>query len=866
MRRQRPEDDLERELRTHVELEAEEQAGAGVSPAEACRRARVALGNPSVIAEDVRSVWHCRRLEEIGQDVRFGLRQLRRKPGFALIAMLTLALGIGANTAMFSVAEAALWRTLPYPHPEQLVEPTEVDAKNPAAVWGTTYPTFRDWQARAASFEHLALMFRFRKTLREGGEPVRLNGMAVTYDYFAVLKVQPEKGRVLTAQDDQVGAPLAMVLSHDLWTSRFHRDPAILGRTVNFAGLTFTVVGVMPAGFNAGFNSEPVACWVPFVPVVPASYTQRRNLWAFSAIGRLRADRTAAQARAELEQIMVPIRKEFPDTNRGFAIAVPSLRETLTGDIRSALLVLLAAAGLVLLIACANLAVLSSVRVAGRARELAVRAALGAGRRRLVAQLLTESALLSAAGGLAGIGLAYGATRSLSAFSQDPRLLQATLNVPVLVFVLCAAIASTLISGVVPALQSGVEAQKSQETLTSRSGGQLRRTRLQQALVVTEIALCLVLLMGAGLLLQTLRNVLHVDAGFRTDHLIVMQLGLPASYSTGAQSLQFYRALPGRLSGLPGVTAATVTSSLPLTGGEGNGDISIEGRPSAPGQLGGASFHHPLPGFFQAMGIPILSGRDFDGRDDGTRGRVVIINEHMARTFWPAADPIGKRIKLGPPQNNPWLTVVGVVKNVHRRNLDDEMGFTVYTPLLEGADNNADVAVRVAGDPAAIIREVRTELRRLEPALLISHLDTMDQRIEDSVSPRRLNLILFGLFAGLALALACIGLYGVIAYAVGQRAQEFGVRMALGARRGQVLRQVLGQGLRLVAGGTGLGVALSVALAGAMRKLLFGVSPLDPGILVAAAVLLAAIALAACWIPARRATRVEPALALRGES
>ncbi|HXR98321.1 MAG TPA: ABC transporter permease [Terriglobales bacterium] len=854
-------DDLERELRAHVDLEAEERSGPGVSPSEAYRRARVALGNQALIAEDVRDVWHRRRLNDLRQDVRFGWRQLRRKPGFALVAILTLALGIGANTAMFSVAQAALWRALPYPHPERLVQPTEVEAKNPASEWGTTYPAFQEWRARSHSFEHLALMFRFNKILSEGNEPERIAGMAVSGDYFAVFGVAPAKGRALTAQDDRVGAPLAMVLSHDMWADRYHGDPTILGRTVNFGGGTFTVVGVMPAGFGTGFNGAPIACWVSLLAVVPPAYTARANLWAFEAIGRLRPGRTAAQAQAELEQIMLPIWREHPDTNRGLVIAVPSLRASITGDIREALLVLLAAAGLVLLIACANLAVLVSVQVSGRSRELALRAALGAGRVRVAFQLLIESGMLAAAGGLAGVVIAYWATRSLAGFSQDPRLLHAGISAPVLGFALCATIATTVVAGVVPALPSG---RARQEALNGRTGAQPRRTRLQRAFVAAEIALCLVLLVGAALLLQTLRNVLRVNAGFRTDHLIVMELGLPSTYND-AQSLQFYRALPARLDALPGVTAGTVVSNLPLDRGSGNGDIHIEGRAAAPGELGVANFQQPLPGYFRTMGISILEGRDFDGRDDGSRERVVIINHHMAQRFWPGASPIGKRIKIGPAENNSWMTIVGVVDDVHRTNLDNPMGYSVYTPLLAGAGNNEDVAVRTAGDPAVVIPEVRAELRRLAPGLLIDHLGTMDQRIDDSVNPHRLNLILFGLFAGLALTLACIGLYGVIAYAVGQRTHEFGVRMALGARRAQVLRDVLGHGLALIAGGIGLGLVLTLSLAGLIRTMLFGVSPTDPATTAAVALLLAAVGLAACWIPARRATRIDPTVALRNE-
>ena len=853
--RSRTDNEMDSELRFHIEARAQDPIHQGLSPEDPARRSRIEFGGIESAREECREVRRANMLETLIQDIRFGARVLLKNPTFSIVAVLTLALGIGANTAMFSIADAVLWRAMPYPHPEQLVTPTEVNEKDPKIDWGATYPTFRDWQSRSTSFQNLAGTFHFLKTLREGSDPVRIQGLAVTYNYFDVMGVSPAAGRVFAAQDDKAGAALTIVLSHRMWSERFNSDPAIIGRSINFAGLTFTVIGVMPAGFDDGV----IECWVPLTPVIPQGFTVRRDVWILDTVGRLRPGRTAAQAQSELEAITAQLRPQFPSMNRGLVVAVPSLRAKTTSDIRPALLVLLGAVGLVLLVACANLAALTSVRAAGRGRELATRAALGAGRWRLIAQLLTESALLSFAGAAAGVALAFWATRSLALLSKDPRLLHASINVAVLLFALAAAVVTSVLAGIAPALHH------TKETLNTHNSGHRRRAKLQQALVIGEVALCLVLLVGAGLLFKTLRNILDVDAGFRTDRLITMRLGLPATYKEDPQILNFYRNLSERLQSLPGISGATVVSSLPISGGEGTRDINIEGRPSPPGSLGGASFHRPLPNYFQVMGIPLLRGRVFEERDDGTRNHVVIINERMSRNFWPNSDPLGARIKIGPPENNFWMTIVGVVKDVHLAGLDDEIGFSVYMPLAEQVGGIEEVAVRTHGDPTAAFSEVRGELHSIEPSLLVDHVGTMDQRIEDSVSPRKLNLLLFGLFSSLALVLASIGLYGVVAYSVGQRTQEFGIRMALGAQRTDVIRLVLGQGLKLALAGTAIGVAFALAVARLLRQLLFGVRPADPATIASVALILTIVALAACWLPAFRASHIEPTQALRNE-
>jgi predicted permease len=856
MNSREPNNDFDKELRNHLDLEAEEHSADGISAREAQDRARRAFGNTTIISEDVRAVWHPRLLENFWQDARYGFRQLRKNLTFTCVAILTLALGIGANTAMFSIADAVLWRSMPYPHPEQLVAASEVPRNDPTSFWGTTYLTFRDWQSRSTVFQNLAATMPDQRILREGDNPVRVNGVAVTHDFFDVMGASPIIGRVISASDDVTGAPPVVVLSHRMWAERFSSDPNIVGRTVHICRtLTFSAIGVMPANFD----DSTVDYWVPLMLIIPPNFATR-HVWIFRTVGRLRPGNTTAQAQAELQTMTLQIQRDFPEANRGHDVRVNSLRTQTSTDLRPALLVLLGAVGLVLLIACANLAALISVRAAGRSRELAVRAALGASRARLIAQLLTESTLLAFAGGIAGVALAFWATRSLALLSKDARLLHATINFPVLLFAFAAVAITSVLAGIAPAMQH------SRDTLNSRNSGHRRRARLQQSLVVSEIALCLVLLVGAGLLFKTLRNILDVDAGFRTDHLITMSVTLPPAYTDQSQIYRFYRDMAERLQSLPGISGASVVNSLPVAPGEANGDINIEGRPAAPGANGAAGFRRSLPNYFQMMGIPLLRGRDFDEHDDGVnKDRVVIINDRFARKFWPNDNPIGKRIKIGPPDLNPWLTIVGVVKDIHQTGLENPIGFTVYEPLAQSPGNEESVAVRTQGDPSTIISEVRSELHRIEPTLLVDNVATMDQRIEDSVSPRKLNLFLFGLFSALALVLASIGLYGVVAYSVGQRTQEFGIRMALGAQPRDVLRLVLAQGLKLALAGTVIGIAVALALASVVRQLLFGVRPADPITIGCVALILTIVAIVACWLPAFRASRIEPTQALRIE-
>ena len=795
------------------------------------------------------------------QDFRFALRTLLKNRAFTLVALATLALGIGVNTAMFSIANAVLWRSLPYAHPDRLVSVGEVDAKKPDSVWGATFPTFRDWQTKSSSFEVLAAASVGDSVLREGPEPARVTGVFVTPDFFDVMGVLPQAGRVFTADENRAGAAPVVILSHRMWIQRFGGDPAMIGRAIHFENSAPTVVGIMPPGFDYRQGEY----YSPLVAAFPPQITLRRDVWVLSPVGRLRPGKSTAAAQSEIEAIAAQVRRDYPEARRGQVVRVSLLRDELTRDLRPALLALLGASGLLLLIACGNLAGLMLVHGSARAREIAIRSALGAGRLRLIRQLLTETVLLSFAGGAAGIALAFWATRSLAHLTKDPRLLEVSINAPALLFALAAALVTSLLFGVAPALHTASSGAAEALKSGTRSSGDARRTLAQRTLVVSEVALCLVLLFGAGLLMKSFHRVLAVDPGFQTDHMVTMRISLPRTYTTVSAVMQFYQRSVDEIKNLPGVTAATAVSRLPITGGEGSGDLTIEGRPSLAGELGGATFRRALPNYFQVMGIPIVRGRPFDDRDDGKRERVVIVNESMARRFWPGQDPLGARIKIGPRENVPWLTIVGVARDVRQIGLDADAGYSSYEPMAQQTWSSADIAVRSAVDPAAILSPVRGTLHRLEPALLIDHVETMSQRIDQSVAPRRLNLVLFALFSGMALVLASVGLYGVVAYAASQRTREFGIRMALGARSADVLKLVLGQGLKLALAGVAIGVAASLALARFLASLLFQVEPADPVTISAVALLLTAVALVACWLPARRATRIAPTIALRSE-
>ena len=803
-----------------------------------------------------------RSMRTVWQDARFALRTLRKSPGFAAIVIATLALGIGVNTAMFSVANQVLWASLPFAQSDRLVAVDEVEPQHPDAVWGATYPSFRQWQAQTGSLENLAAVSGIGRVLREGSEPARVRGASVSHEFFPLLGVQPELGRVFSPDDDKTGASAVMVLSHEMWTTRFGADPAILGRTIHFDGLAPTVVGVMPASFQYPPRTE---YWLPMAAVTAPPERARWDLWMLSTIGRLKPGQTRENVASEVSGVMARILQAHPEARRGHIIRVRLLRDDLGSDLRPALLILLGGVGLVLLIACGNVASLMLVRTTVRTRELVIRSALGAGRQRLVRQLFTEGAILAMCGGIAGVGLALLTTRWLPLLSNDWRLANVPINASVLLFAVIATVLTCLLFGVLPAMRA-TRVETGDALRSGARGSQSRqRAAAQKVLVTAEVALCVVLLVAAALLLQSWQRVLHVDPGFRAEGLATLRVNLPATYKDDARIRSFYSRVTVQLASLPGVTGVTMATSLPISGDDGTGDLTIEGSAAAPGELGAVTVRITTPDYLSVMAIPLVRGRSFDEHDDASREPVVMINEAMMRRFWPNDDPIGKRIKIGTRNLADWWTIIGVVKDVRNVGLSADIGYSAYTPFAQTPGRGMELAVRTRTDPQALLPTITRELRRAEPALLIDRTETMQRRIDESVAPRRLNVVLLGLFAVLALLLSAVGLYGVVAFAVRQRTQEFGIRMALGATSGNVVLLVVRQALGLAAVGLALGIPAAIAGSRLLASLLFGVTATDPAVLASVGLLVTTVALAACWIPAWRATQVAPTDALRAE-
>ena len=635
------------------------------------------------------------------QDLRFAARALIRSRGFTFVALLTLALGIGLNTAMFNVAHAVLWRSLPYPHPDRLVMVGEVGAHDPDNYWGASYTNFRDWQSRATSFEHLAAVLQVEHTLRQGASPIRVSGAAVSPDFFQCNECPLLlMGRIFGEAEDRKGAPGVVVLSHRLWVERFAADPTVLGRSIYFGATPYSVIGIMPAEIPS--IAKPNSPDSPCLQEMDPQFVTHRNIWVLDPIGRLRPGVQVAAATKEVEAIAAQIRRDYPETRRDQVVRVSPLRFELSRDLRPAMLALLGAVGVVLLIVCGNIAALMLVRGTARAREIAIRRALGVGHARLVRQLLTESALLACVGGAAGIGIAFVATRSLALLTQDPRLLNLSMDSSVLAFAAAATVATTILFG----LDSGHQRRPRRRRRSAQKRHARRRlaSKSPRATNAGRPRSCLVPCIAGRRrsshekLSQSLRSQSRFS-NRPTRH--PARRGLPPNYDSDPVVNQFHRHLIGRLSSLPGVSGATIVSQLPISGGEGTGDISIEGRPSAEGELGASTFRRVLPNYFFVMGIPLIRGRFFENRDDvSPKVHPVIVNQAFARRFWPNTDPVGKRFKVGPRDRASWLSIVGVVGDVHQVGLDSSAPFSTYEPM--------------ASDPHTPLRYRRPRRRRYQ--------------------------------------------------------------------------------------------------------------------------------------------------------
>jgi len=799
-------------------------------------------------------------------DFRYAVRLLFKKPAFTAVAVATLALGIGANTAIFSVVNSVLLRSLPYRDPNRLVVVNEKKEGNFYDL--VSYLDFTDFKSQNQSFEQMAALSpSWTLNLTGISDAQQLQGFYVSAELFPMLGVTAARGRVFTADEDKPGAERVAVVSHGFWQRRFGGDPDLIGKTITLDTQPITVIGIMPADFRV-LDDVEVFLPLSFNMLV----TRGRGVRAFSVIARLAPGVGIEQARGEMANLAASLEKQYPDSNAGFRAEVAPLHEHITGKIRSTLLLLLSAVSFVLLIACANVASLTLARATSRSGELAIRSAMGAGRWRIVRQLLVESMVLSMTGGAAGFLLAVWGLEFLLSLSPPniPRLNEISIDPVVLVFTLGVSILTSIGFGLVPALKL------SRVDLSSalKEGGRgamvgAGTRRYRSALVVAEMALAIVLLIGSGLLIRSFQRLLDVKPGFATENLITFSLALQGTtYSDARRRAEFYQRLEERLSGLPGVSSIGATTRLPMLNPTNNitTTLFIEGRDWMATEQPEVDFRRSTPGYFPTMSIPLIKGRQMDDRDVPIATRGALINQALANRFWPDEDPIGKRIKIGSnTPDNPWVTIVGVVGDVRHLGLDVEPRPEVYFPYMTSPATGPIIAVRTSLPADTLIAALRGQVHELDPSVPVSQFSTIPQLITRSVAPRRFNMFLFGVFAAVALLLAVTGIYSVMSYAVTQRTHEMGVRMALGAQRGDVQRMVVGQGMKLALAGISVGLIAAFALTRLMSGLLFGVSPTDVPTFVMVPVLLALVATAACYVPALRATRVDPMIALRYE-
>lgn len=811
-------------------------------------------------------------MDSFWQDLRFGARTLVKNPGFTVVAVLTLALGIGANTAIFSVVNAVLFRPLPFAKPDQLVMIWENSLPRKLEQSQVSPVTFSDWREQKQLFEKIAGWWYPQVNLTDvGSEPERVRTIDVTDGFFDVMGVPPMIGRTFTPGEDRQGSARLAVLGNGLWQRRFGSDSNIVGKAITLDGRSYSVIGVMPPDFKYPQDTE-AWCTLGWDP-----RQHSRNARFFEVVARLKDGVTPARAQAEMSALSNRIAQENAQSNKDWGAAVVPLHTQLVGDFRLALLVLLAAVGLVLLIACANVANLLLARAGAREKEVAIRLALGAGRIRLVRQLLTESVLLAFLGGASGLLLAIFGSKLLMAVNpiKIPRLDELSINLPTLGFTVGLVMLTGLVFGLVPALQ----ASKPDLNRALKEGGRDSRggasSRIRSALVIAEVALALTLLIGAGLLLKSFVSLQRVDPGFNSTNVLTFNLQLPPSkYSDWRQVSTLYSQLIARLKTLPGVQAADVTGFLPLEGGWPT-KFFIRGRPAPlSGEEPVAQHRQVSEGYFQTMGIPLRRGRQFSEHDDADAPGVVMVNEAFVHRYYPDEDPMGKRVTTtarvyGPlgrvmPQSLE-MEIVGVVGDEKNSSLSKTAEPAIYFPHRQFAYRSMSVVVRTASAPMSLVNAARAELWALDRNLPISNVKTLEEHLGNAIAQPRFSMLLLSIFAALALLLAAVGLYGVISYMVEQRTHEIGVRMAFGAKASDILRMVVGQGLVLTLIGVGIGVAAALALTRLMTTLLYGVSANDPLIYTGVAGLLIVVSALACYIPARRATKVDPLVALRYE-
>ena len=798
------------------------------------------------------------------KDIQFGARSLAKHPGFTALAVMILALSIAATTSIFSVVNGVLLRPLGFPEPERLMVINEVNPQQGPEPFELAYLNWLDVRQQSKSFEEVAGVTFSSYILDIQGEPSRVDATGVSANLFPMLRAQAAQGRTFLPEEEKPGANRVVIVSDRFWRRHFPNQ-SLNGQGINLDNRGYEVVGVMPATFQ--FPDDRMDVWMPFGPDSAAPFFQNRAVHVVFGLGRLKPGVAQSDATKELNAIFSGIQQQYPKEDDGHVVTLTSLHERLTGNIKPALYVLLGAVVFLLLIGCANVANLQLVRTAARGREMAIRVALGASRWRVIRQSLVESLLLSLMGGGLGFLLAMWTITWLLLHLPEgfPRSSEIGTNAAVFGFAFGISMLTGIVFGLVPAIQA-TRTHANEALKTGGKGSIASGSRLRRGLVVAEVVLSLMLFIGAGLLMKSFWLLTNVNPGFQADHLLTLHLALPEQkYTEAARVIDFYKQMPERLASLPGVKAVSAVNRLPISGGDPHGDLTIEGHTFSAGEAPGVSYRRILPNYFRAMGIPLLQGREFDDRDSGGKPDVVIVNQKMAQRYWPNGNAIGKRIKVGAPENEPWLTIVGVVGNVNHTGLDAEPDFATYEPHAKRPWSEMTLLVRTVGDPQSLAAPVQRELKNAESEILIEDVVTMNRRLDLSVAPQRMNVVLLATFAFIALVIAAVGIYGIMAHSVAQRTQEIGLRMALGAQVRDVLKMVLRSGMMLALIGIGIGLVGAFFLTRLMRTLLFGVTPTDALTFASVAVILFVVALLACYIPARRAAKVDPLIALRYE-
>ncbi len=874
--RRRQDEELREELATHLRMAIADRIARGESQEEAERASRVEFGNVPLVAQVTRDMWGWIAIAQFAQDVRYAWRTLRAAAGFTAVAIVTLALGIGANTAMFSVINAVLLRPLPFPSPERLIAIGSIEIGRPGVAGASnsaSYPDFFDWRAGVRTFESISAYRETGFTLAEGGRAIHVPGVVASADFFDTLGVKPALGRAFRRDEENAGADVA-VISDTMWRSQFNAAPNVIGRGVTLNARPFTIVGVMPRGFHFPISVTPAEMWTTSAfdarvddpddkPV-----TTQRGAHFLRAIGRLRPSSSIVSAQSELDIIAAGLARTYPDDNSRRGVRLMSELDRLVGDTRQALLVLLAAVGCVLLIACVNLANLLLARGAGRGREMALRAALGASRRRIVRQLLTESVVLAALGTACGLALAYVSIALLVRLAPATvrRLDEVTIDTTVLWFTTGIGMVSVLMFGLIPAIQTARTDAAAGAAATARATHGRGLGRLRGALVIAETALGVVLLVGAGLLLRSFDRLLSTPSGFDPREVLTASFRIPDYRYPYLKKIAFYDGLFADVRSLPGVESVAGTMPLPLSGSRYSVSFALPGAAVPPSERLSADFGIVSPDYFRTLRVPVVRGREFTPADSDGAPRVVVVNETFARRYFPDRDPLRQRIKPGlstTEKEAPWREIVGVVSDIHYRSLSEEMRPAYYVPYAQGLISPLYLVIRTAN--AGIVDEVRRTLTRRDPELALYDVKTMEEHVASSVATPRFQTLLLAIFAGVGLALTAVGLYGVMAYGVAQRTREFGIRLALGARPGEVLALVLRGGLALIVSGLAAGIVAGAFATRLLSSALYGVGPLDPVTFAAVAALLLSVAMLASYLPARRATRVDPIAALRAE-